>query len=202
MTLSLVLMVLFCKRGRVRGSKRLYPNLQTPVCLGLTRSTHTCKWSNQTYNTYRSAIQHSLISETLRTEIREPWKSSCQKSKTNVSRWWVSVEIWDHVLSAESQNSLNFGGFILIVLVSACCFSFSFGYSSLKPFCNPAVTPAMRIWRAKRWVTKHSRLNLKLETFSCHIYHSQLLTLNKNANFMVTFIKVVFRKADSKRKCL
>ena len=65
MTLSLVLMVLFCKSGTVRGSKRLYPNLQIPGCLGLTRSTHTCKWSNQTYNTYRSAIQHSLFSETL-----------------------------------------------------------------------------------------------------------------------------------------
>ena len=195
-------MVSFCKSGTFRGSKRLYPNLQTPGCLGLTRSTHTCKWSNQTYNTYRSAIQHSLISETLRTEIREPWKSSCQKSKTNVSRLWVSVEIWDHVLSAESQNSLNFESFSLIVLVSACCFSFSFGYSSLQPFCVPAVTPATRIWRAKRWVTKHSRPNLKLETFSCHICHSQLLKLNNNTNFLVAFIKVIFRKGDSKSKCL
>ena len=148
--------------------------------------------------------QFSILSSVKRSEQRsESHGNLAAKNRRQMCHAdEFSVEIWDNVFCAESQNSLNFGGFILIVLVSACCFSFSFGYSSLKPFCNPAVTPAMRIWRAKRWVTKHSRPNLKLETFSCNICHSQLLKLNNNTNFLVAFIKVIFRKADSKRKCL
>ena len=124
-------MVLFCKRGRVRGSKRLHPNLQTPVCLGLTRSTHTCKWSNQTYNKYRSAI--SILSSVKRSEQRsESHGNLAAKNRRQMCHAdEFGVEIWDNVLSAESQNSLNFGSFSLIVLVSACFFSFTFGYSSL-----------------------------------------------------------------------
>ena len=41
----------------------------------------------------------------------------------------------------------------------------------------------------------------ELETaFSCNIYHSQLLRLNNNIDFLVAFIKVIFRQADHQIK--